>query len=523
MTGQPGPGRAGAATRRWWAGTEQALDGSPDPAPAGWLSGLSPECRHVLRVAAAVGVSFSASDVAVLLERRVAALLPTIDEALAAGVLVERQQLLAFRETRLWREAVAAIPGPVLQCLRREVDAVHVNHPDGGKSAGRSRGSALGQDGLPAWAVGELERGLFLPEAAAMRRDAEQILAERADQPGDHPATVPAATVLSNLQWDDGEAMDSLRLGAEAVAAIDAATPPSWRLYARLALAYKLVSLRDTARAAILVQEADQDATRPDLAGPDIGTTVVRARLHLLAGRLDQAKEEAETALRISAPSGERLYTQLARSVLSMIALHAGDRASAARQVELLRAEIDEYGYAFPRSQFDWLSVLVTTDHCDERRATEVITESFPQLTGHPALFLEEPGAAAWIVRLALAAGNGTLVTAVVREVRRLAVRFPDLPTVVTAASHAQALADGNLALLELAAAEHSDLWAAALAAEDLGVRLAACADRRADALRSLRAAKSRFDQLGFRREAARVRNWLRRLGVHCRDRKSVV
>lgn len=61
------------------------------------LDFLPREVRTVLRAAALLGVEFLVSDVAIVLDKRIAELVSAIDEALAAGVLKETGEKLSFR------------------------------------------------------------------------------------------------------------------------------------------------------------------------------------------------------------------------------------------------------------------------------------------------------------------------------------------------------------------------------------------------------------------------------------------
>ena len=127
-------------------------------------------------------------------------------------------------------------------------------------------------------------------------------------------------------------------------------------------------------------------------------------------------------------------------------------------------------------------------------------------------LFVEESGAAAWLVRLARAVGDADLATTVVHTVESLAADNPGFPTVEAAAVHARGLYDGDPVALARAATEHLEPWAGATAAEDLGILLA---DSDTDtAVRYLERALLGFEHIGAEREAARVRNGLRALGI---------
>jgi hypothetical protein len=241
--------RAGLPAARRGEADESARRTTPPDPGTEWLSRVSGECRNFLRVAAAVGMRFAPDDVARLLDRPTAALLPLVDEALGAGVLAVVGSLLTYRDERLWREATATVPSPMLHSLRQEA-------------------------GAP----------LDVPASV--------------EQPATGPAetVVPTTTVLSNARWDAGEPREALRFGREAVDAIGSDTPGPWRPHARLALAYKMVSLRELVCAESLIEQAQEETDR---LGPGPHTTaprVVRATLLTQTGRLAEARAEAQSA-----------------------------------------------------------------------------------------------------------------------------------------------------------------------------------------------------------------------------------
>ncbi|MET9070062.1 ATP-binding protein, partial [Streptosporangium sandarakinum] len=88
------------------------------------LEEVSPRTRHLLEAVAVLGRSFCPSYAAELLGEPPAALLPALDEALAAGLLVVTPDELAFRHELLWRSVLETVPAPVRQALRRQAERV---------------------------------------------------------------------------------------------------------------------------------------------------------------------------------------------------------------------------------------------------------------------------------------------------------------------------------------------------------------------------------------------------------------
>ena len=86
-----------------------------------WVTALGPRARHVLAVGAVLGRSFSLDDVATLLGETPARLLPDVDAALRAGLLVATQETLAFDRELVWRALAESVPRPARQALHRQI------------------------------------------------------------------------------------------------------------------------------------------------------------------------------------------------------------------------------------------------------------------------------------------------------------------------------------------------------------------------------------------------------------------
>src|SRR6185312_5146853 len=79
--------------------------------------------RDVLRAAALLGTDFAVSDLATVLGRSVADLIPAVDEACAAGVLVESGQRLGFRHPLIRAALYDDMPAALRAAWHR--DAAH--------------------------------------------------------------------------------------------------------------------------------------------------------------------------------------------------------------------------------------------------------------------------------------------------------------------------------------------------------------------------------------------------------------
>jgi DNA-binding CsgD family transcriptional regulator len=106
------------------AGAAELTNGSAptslSAAIANRLGFVTGPVREVLRAAALLGVDFAVPDLAIVLGRGVAELVPAIDEACAAGVLAESGSSLGFRHPLIREALYNEIPVPVRTAWHRD-------------------------------------------------------------------------------------------------------------------------------------------------------------------------------------------------------------------------------------------------------------------------------------------------------------------------------------------------------------------------------------------------------------------
>ena len=76
--------------------------------------------REVLRAAALLGTDFAVADLAIVLGRSVADLIPAVDEACAVGVLAESGDSLGFRHPLIRAALYDDMPAPVRAAWHRD-------------------------------------------------------------------------------------------------------------------------------------------------------------------------------------------------------------------------------------------------------------------------------------------------------------------------------------------------------------------------------------------------------------------
>jgi DNA-binding CsgD family transcriptional regulator len=435
-------------------------------------------------------------------------------EAAAADLL---PALLVGRST-----LAGPLPSRFADELRRTLNATLVSgaHPDEHAGDQGERQSGSGTAGFHAAdLVTHRILGLFAAGEAGTRSRAKEILAEYDDigRRRDAGADVlAAAIVLSNVEWASGDLAAGLAWGREAVRLVAGSTPPILRTYPLLALADKLADSGEFDEAEQLVGAARDEVARGDLTTHEAPLAVVHSRILMQAGRLTEARDRAQAALLLALQQGGGWVVPCAQSILSLVALRVGDMASAADHAWRCRAAAAIHGTGFLSVRCRWGDFLVSAAQLSHTRAVERLAIRHADLLTHRSVFIEDPGAAAWLVRLALSCDDLSLAASVACTAEKLAAENPEFHSITVAATHARGLIDQDVAALRRAAAEHHAPWAAALAAEDLGILLRGRSGK--DSERVLHSALRRFERIGAEADCARVRA---RLNEEPRQRKT--
>ncbi|MEI5527696.1 LuxR C-terminal-related transcriptional regulator [Streptomyces brasiliscabiei] len=242
---------------------------------------------------------------------------------------------------------------------------------------------------------------------------------------------------------------------------------------------------------------------------------VLQAQLHFARGRLDEAEEAARAGVGTDGPCVPMLAPQ-AWLVLAQIALRRGDLARVEECVGTLERD-------FPQEvSTPWwaarllVSAQLAEARSDVRAAAKVLAEVGTESGALRELVLEDPAAAAWCVRCALAADMPDIARRVIDTMEILSARNQYVPAVLTAALHARGLVEKDTDALLRAGREHRNPWARAAAVEDhAGLLLDTGEHERA--IGELDRALEAYGALGGERDAARVRARLRSLGVRRR------
>jgi ATP/maltotriose-dependent transcriptional regulator MalT len=403
-----------------------------------------------------------------------------------------------------------------LRCALARV--LHLQGRDSSAVAEAER--ALGEPGLPHQARDHALIALL--QALAGRHDNRRggkIASAIRREPAGYTQEVRVAALiaLALFRWDEGRMSEALQLCHESILLAGEHTPDLRLAQARLTLAARLVDVRRFAGAGRLIELADQEAgTLTDLE-PGADPALLRARIGLAEGRLDDAVAEAEGAREIAVALGAHARLGHAVGILVHVALRRGDLA-AARNLQPGPGQSGPPGTAGPEWLVDLVSAGITEAISGPAAAMAGLAPVFQSLAEHRWTLIAQPGLAPWLVRVALSAGDRGLAEQVATTAADLASANPGFPTVQASAAHAGGLLAAEPGRLGQAADQHADMWARASAAEDFGaLQLRDGETPVAGTVASLDRALGGYEQTGAVRDAARVRRRLRQAGVRRR------
>ena len=588
---------------------------------------LSMRARQLVETAAVLGRELRLEDAAAMLRTSPAELLPAVEEALAAEVLVATPDSLAFRHELYWQALLDGLAPPVRQALHGQfgdlllargsaiqaaphiIEAAHANDPqvlarldqvraavmatspgdaadaamqalsltppDDPDRIARSAGAAealaaadrLGEAdqvirnvlaqpmsgrqearlrsalasvlhlrGLDAQASEEAERALAEPglprsvrghatiallqalAGVCDRRRGAKLASSIREAPteNDRDVRVTALIVLAVTRWDEGQMQESLDLCQEAIV-LAARKPCDVRLaQARLALASRLVDIRRFAEAAILIKLGRERPGMVNGLEASASPALLRARIGLAQGWLDDAAAEVETARKIADAHGAHAYRAFAFRILATVALRRGD-LSFPSDLEPGPGRPRHLAVSCAQIGQDITAAQLAEATGGPMAAMPVLSETYDALDSHRSWLISEPGTAPWLVRVALGAGEPKLAERTAAAAEDIAQMNPGFPSVSASADHASGLLRGDRARLRRARQLHGDPWLSASAAEDLGDLLSSSGGPQADTVACLDDALECYERSGADRDAARVRRRLRQAGVRRR------
>jgi DNA-binding CsgD family transcriptional regulator len=314
--------------------------------------------------------------------------------------------------------------------------------------------------------------------------------------------------------WRDGYLGTALELLRDASRSTTESSSDARHAPPLLALAAALIDVRELGEAEEVLRAADRRTPRHSPSGAAL--SMLHGRVHLAAGRLDEAAADAKTALAIADATGAHAYAAVAHGVLSAVELRRGDIMAAGEHVARRRVTGPQFADIYARAE----CVMAEARLTEARDGAFAVLGDLRRLcAGLPAsggLLAHDPALPAWLTRAALAADDRELAAGIAHAAQSLADANPALRALAAAAAHSRGIALRDPALLAEAVAGQPDPWGRASAAEDLGV-LCAREGNAAQAVRYLEAALRGYREVRADRDQARVRGRLRQFGIRRR------
>ena len=317
--------------------------GSLSAAIADRLGFVAGPVREVLRAAALLGMDFAVPDLAIVLGRSVADLIPAVDEACAAGVLAESGHGLGFRHPLIRAALYDEMPAPVRAAWHRDAGRALAEAGAPADRVARQMLRAVGGPGgtaepMDEWMLSWLARTADLLVGQAPGVAAELLTRAVASSPAGSAQHGWLASRLADALYRIGD-----RAEAEQVAnrALEHATEPDLLVDLHWTLAQCRMLAGSSAESLATLDRA--------LAAPGISARhrarllVLAARTHSNLGEVEKAGRVAASALAAASEAGDNWAMGWALHVLTLVtavqghmtdALPLFDRALAVTQAD---------------------------------------------------------------------------------------------------------------------------------------------------------------------------------------------
>ena len=315
-------------------GTAEVVDGFPlaslSAAIADRLGFVSGHVRQVLRAAALLGVDFTVRELAIILGRAVADLVPAIDEALAAGVLTASGKTLGFRHPLIRAALYDEMPMSVRAAWHREAGRALA---DAGAPADRvarqllravGDGSGGAGTSVDEWILTWLAGASELLVDRAPQVAADLLRKAAADSPVGSVQQARLAARLAEALYRVGDAAEAEQVASRALVH---ACEPDLVVDLHWTLAQCRMRIGRFAESLTTLDEA--------LAAPGITTRqrarllVLAARTHSIIGEVEKAGRVAELALAVASEGADGWAVAWALHVLTIVAGVRGQMAEA--------------------------------------------------------------------------------------------------------------------------------------------------------------------------------------------------
>ena len=266
------------------------------------LGFVSGSVREVVRAAALLGVDFAVPDLAIVLHRSVADLVPAVDEARAAGVLAESGAGLAFRHPLIRTALYEEIPVPVRAAWHRDTGRALAEAGAPADRVAQQLLRALGGPGGPMddWMLNWLAGTADLLVGQAPQVAAELLRHAVASSPAGSAQHVFLVGRLADALYRVGDAAEAEQVANRAL--VNASDPDLM-----VDLQWTLAQCRGRAgRFAESLAALDRALASPGISDRHRARLLVlAARTHSQHGEVEKAGRVANTALAVASEAGD--------------------------------------------------------------------------------------------------------------------------------------------------------------------------------------------------------------------------
>jgi tetratricopeptide (TPR) repeat protein/transcriptional regulator with XRE-family HTH domain len=295
------------------------VPGSLAVAIADRLGFVSGPVREVLRAAALLGIDFAMPDLAVVLGRCVADLVPAVDEACAAGVLAESDIGLRFRHPLIRAALYEEIPVTVRAAWHRDAGRALAGADAPVDRVARQLLQALGGPGgmtepMDEWMLRWLARTADLLVAQAPQVAAELLRRAVASSAAGWAHHYFLAARLADVLYRVGEAVEAEQVASRALAH---AVEPDLLVDLQWTLAQCWMRAGRFAESLAALDEALASPGIPP--GHRARLLVLAARTHNNLGDVEKAGRVATTALGVASEAGDIWAMSWALHVLTIV------------------------------------------------------------------------------------------------------------------------------------------------------------------------------------------------------------
>ncbi|MDX6334502.1 MAG: hypothetical protein QOG05_1842 [Streptosporangiaceae bacterium] len=285
--------------------------------------------REVLRAAALLGVDFAVPDLAAVLGRGVADLVSALEEARAAGVLVESGNGLGFRHPLIRAALYDEIPAPVRAAWHREAGRALAQAGAPADRVARQllqavRGPASMAEPMDQWILRWLDRTAPLLVGQAPRAAAELLGYAVTRSPADSAQHDCLLCLFAETLYRIGDAAEAEQVAQRGLAATD---DPDLLVD----LHWTLAQCRTMAgRFSESLSALNQALALPGISGRHRARLLVAiARTHRHLGQIEMAGQVAEAALAEATDAADHWAIAWALHVLIFAAVMQGRTADA--------------------------------------------------------------------------------------------------------------------------------------------------------------------------------------------------